>query len=714
MKLKNLSLFWRCFITFLISALLFLSIQIYSFRKTSSLWQKSYTEQIQSSLIHNAETLSNDLYNFYYLPKIMNISGNYRDLSYFREITGSTHSRYISLAINDLSNQTEFFSPAFDMIVHMRRSDICITPYTFYMTHDECFSSYNYSNKSIQESILKKEPRSRSLELFPSDFITIRERTPAEFFTCVLKESSDVCTYIFLIEKYRLLDCFQLDSLPDSTYFKLYNNTDSTVLTEYGTPPEGQESHKVLNSRKFVTITADIPVISASAQICIPKTYFESVTKEAQRTVYGLTLLSLLLALVLCIVFSQINVRPVQDLIRSQQIPKEKQSSNELVTIYNYLSESKKQNKTMKDRIVSNLLVKAFSGLPLTDEDFSYLASTTALFSECSRIAVARYKNSPSDSEFQSMMLYQFKQNMPESFIIEPLNRQEIGIVLPADEDSVFTLKNYIDSTNNDLEENSRIICGVSASFSGAEKIADAVQQALFSLPEGRCHFVIFNNEEKDSKTQTQLPDYKKFQSALFSWNLKETESLLSAFADAVIRENTASAQEVFYTLLTIIKDAADAVKMPPDFFNECRYARSISGEANIRALKVLVDYLFEQKTNIQSDEKFLRNREIVNYIDTHFEDPMLNATALAGIYDLSERTINTILNDETGISFAGYLTQVRMKNAGAMLRDTSLEATEVAEKCGLTVSTFYRNFKKYYHMTPAEYKAQFIDGTAP
>ncbi|MCQ2400963.1 MAG: AraC family transcriptional regulator [Lachnospiraceae bacterium] len=713
MKLKNLSLFWRCFFTFLISTLIFLCVQIYSFRKTSALWQKSYTEQVQSSLLHNAEALSNDLYSFYYLPKIMNVSRTFHDLSYLTGINTAEHSRFVTSTMNDLSDQLEYFNPAFDIIIHMRKSDICVTPYTFYMTSGECLSSYKYTNRDIPAEVLKKEARNHSLEMFPCSEIYIRERTGCEFFTCALKESADVCTYIVLIEKNRLLDYFQLDSLPDSIYFRLYNSSDGRVLAEYGAAPEEPGTKNGNSGGRFVSMTADIPVINASASISIPKSYFESVTREAQRNVYVLLLLSLALALFLCMIFSQINVQPVQDLIKAQQIPKEKQSSNELVTIYNYLSESKEQNKSMKDKIVSNLLVKAFSGIPLTEDDFSYLSSNTELFSESARIAVARYKNAPDKSEYQSMMLYQLKHNMPGSFIIEPLNRQEIGIVLPSNEDAVFTLKGYIDGINNELEEKSRIICGVSAPFNGIDSVADAVQQALFSLPEGANCFVIFNNEENDMKPQTHMPDFKEFQSALFSWNIREIETLLSAYADAVIRENAASAQEIFYTLLTIIKDAATAVKIPQDFFNECRYARSISGEANITALKVLVDYLFEQKANIQSDEKLLRNREIINYINTHYDDSMLNATVIAGMHGLSERTINTILNDETGMSFANYLTQIRMKNAGAMLRDTTLEAAEVAEKCGLTVSTFYRNFKKFYHMTPAEYKAQFIENKA-
>ena len=84
----------------------------------------------------------------------------------------------------------------------------------------------------------------------------------------------------------------------------------------------------------------------------------------------------------------------------------------------------------------------------------------------------------------------------------------------------------------------------------------------------------------------------------------------------------------------------------------------------------------------------------------------------IAEMYDRSERTINTIMNEETGMSFSSYLAGIRMQKAGEMLRETPQEIVVIAEKCGLTMSTFYRNFKKHYHMTPAEYKAQFSNST--
>ncbi|MDO4488139.1 MAG: AraC family transcriptional regulator [Eubacteriales bacterium] len=683
---------------------------MYSYYKTSSLWQESYTKQVEASLKTSAGLLSDSLYSFYYLPKVMNVSDDYHTLSYLREVNSPEHSRFLSFSINSLYDQLEYFEPASEIIINMRLSDICISPFSFYLNSESCFPNYTYSKLDIVKLIKEKEPHNHSLEMFPCDTVSIRNNTAKEYFTVVLKESSYTFTYVLLINKEKLLGYFQLDSLPENVTFKLYKNN-GTLLDEY---LNIDSSHKNYNSKSenFVTIKADIPVVGATAEIGIPESFFKNVTKEAQQNVYTVIVISILIGLLISIIFSKLNVQPVQNLIKAQDIPEEKRSNNELVTIYNYLSESKAHNKAMNERILSNLMIKAFSGIPLTDEEHEYMRTHTEVFSRETRTAVARFRNVHDESEYQSMMLFEFRDKMPESFVIEPLNRQEFGIIMPADEESVFALKRYIVEINKQLQDKCRIICGVSAAFNGTHGMADAIKQALFSLPEDENDFAIFSKDTSIINQSRNKPDFRDFQAALFSWNIKEIDTLLVEFADAVIKENATTAQETFYTLLTFIKDAADAVNVPQEFFDECRYARSISGDANIRAFKVLVEYLFEKKATIQTDEKLLRNKEIVSYVNTHFEDPLLSASVLADMHSLSEKTINTILNDETGMSFANYLTSVRMQKAGEMLRDTNLEAVEIAEKCGLSISTFYRNFKKAYKMTPVQYKAQFTEKT--
>lgn len=704
----RMSLFWKCFITFLISTFIFMCVQFYMFSETSMLWEKSYTEQIESSLNHNAAALSADLENFYYLPKIMNISNDFRTLSQEVTVYSPVHSRRISYTMNNLSDQTAFFGPMFDVIIHMQKSGICITPNYFYMALDEIKTNYRYQNLDLAEIIENKPAKNTSLEMLPCDRVIIRNARTDDYLTCLMKESADNCTYIFLIEKAKLYDYFQLDSLPDRVHFVLSDQNGNT-LVENGFSGTGERRLR----EEFVTFTTEIPAVSATASISIPRSYFKNVTHEARQSVYVINALSLLVGLILSFVFSRINAQPIRDLIYAQHIPTEKQSKNELVTIYNYLSESKQQQRSMQEKLLSGLLTRAFSGLIVTKEEFVGIAEDSVLCAPNARIAVVRYKDTHDNQEFQSMMLFQLKENMPPEFIIEPLNRQELGLVLPAANDAVLKLKNYLEEISKDLVQSGGIICGVSMPFTGPDGISEAVQQARASLPSGGECFAVYNTNGVQSLQKAQRQNYKEFQAALANWNIKKVDALIQEFADAVMKENGAVAQEVFYTLLTFIKDAANAVNVPPELFEEYSFTRTISGDANIRKLNALTNRLFEMKAASRSDGKKNRNREIIAYINNHYDDPLMSSATVSGIYDCSERTITTILNEETGMSFAAYLTDIRMRKAGEMLRDTTLDAAAVAEKVGLTMSTFYRNFKKYYHITPAGYKARFTGENA-
>lgn len=57
-------------------------------------------------------------------------------------------------------------------------------------------------------------------------------------------------------------------------------------------------------------------------------------------------------------------------------------------------------------------------------------------------------------------------------------------------------------------------------------------------------------------------------------------------------------------------------------------------------------------------------------------------------------------------ISFKEYLTHLRLTNARMLLLNSSLSIGSVIEEVGYSnISQFYRIFRQYYHMTPAQYR---------
>jgi len=355
-------------------------------------------------------------------------------------------------------------------------------------------------------------------------------------------------------------------------------------------------------------------------------------------------------------------------------------------------------------------MIRAFSGLTISEEEITALLKDPELFRQPAQIAIIRYRIPPKDPDLHPLMGFCFKEKLPHSFIIEPLNRQELGLVFPADGSSLSALCSYLEELNANLPVEQQIVCGVSMPFTGCSGISDAVQQALFSLPENGEYIIVFSGQEAPAGERSDMPELKDFQNALFNWNMPEVNRLLVEFSNAVRKENNNHAQQIFYTLLAFIKDAASAIMIPTDLFDQCTFARSISSAANILALQKLTDYLFEQKLALRNNERENQEREILAYIRSNIKDPALSPTHITNLYGRSERSVNTLILNLTGMSFSTYLLNLRMQRASELLRESDQDVIDIADQCGLALSTFYRNFKKYYHMTPADYKERFAD----
>ena len=108
----------------------------------------------------------------------------------------------------------------------------------------------------------------------------------------------------------------------------------------------------------------------------------------------------------------------------------------------------------------------------------------------------------------------------------------------------------------------------------------------------------------------------------------------------------------------------------------------------------------------MQTSEVQHISRRLIRYVGEHYANPDLSLSFLAQEFCVSESFVHKTLISETGTNFSKLLLDVRMKEAANLLLTTDKSNTEISEACGyLAISSFYRNFKKYYNVTPSEFK---------
>ncbi len=113
--------------------------------------------------------------------------------------------------------------------------------------------------------------------------------------------------------------------------------------------------------------------------------------------------------------------------------------------------------------------------------------------------------------------------------------------------------------------------------------------------------------------------------------------------------------------------------------------------------------HLMDKKT---SDESSIN--KILELMNNHYNENITLSTIAKQVY-MSPAYLSRYFKNRTGKKFIDVLTDIRMKNAAKMLRETELSIYEIANLTGYEhIGNFYERFKKYYNMTPSDYKKNY------
>lgn len=97
----------------------------------------------------------------------------------------------------------------------------------------------------------------------------------------------------------------------------------------------------------------------------------------------------------------------------------------------------------------------------------------------------------------------------------------------------------------------------------------------------------------------------------------------------------------------------------------------------------------------------------IAQYIELHYMEN-LYLDHIAKVMDTTPKYFSNYFKKTFDINYIEYLNKVRLSHARTMLKETSLSIGEIGEKTGyLNSSTFTTTFKKYYGISPSEYRRQ-------
>lgn len=121
------------------------------------------------------------------------------------------------------------------------------------------------------------------------------------------------------------------------------------------------------------------------------------------------------------------------------------------------------------------------------------------------------------------------------------------------------------------------------------------------------------------------------------------------------------------------------------------------------------IEKVLEKITTVDTQDNIAKNnyKELIqNIIEESYTDSQFTLSVLSEKLDLSSGYLSIMFKKNFGIPFQDYLLQKRMEKAKLLLLTTELKNYEIAEQIGFEdVNYFITKFKKYYQITPKQYR---------
>lgn len=115
---------------------------------------------------------------------------------------------------------------------------------------------------------------------------------------------------------------------------------------------------------------------------------------------------------------------------------------------------------------------------------------------------------------------------------------------------------------------------------------------------------------------------------------------------------------------------------------------------------------LISKQANTSADDRYIATvNKVVSYMQDNYADD-LSIDSVASHFYMSRTYLSRLIKKYTGHTFLTILVDIRMQEARKMILETEYKIKEIAEKVGYRdFSYFVQAFKKYYGVTPNEYR---------
>ncbi|MCU6711803.1 helix-turn-helix domain-containing protein [Paenibacillus sp. J5C_2022] len=209
----------------------------------------------------------------------------------------------------------------------------------------------------------------------------------------------------------------------------------------------------------------------------------------------------------------------------------------------------------------------------------------------------------------------------------------------------------------------------------------------------------------------------EKLSNYILNRKVKEGKQIISETLGNAVERNVHHyqlihiAETMFYFMLrhagNAAKDNEELIKLERTF--HAAASQSFDGKDVESVLHQAAELIVKHIGSGQQEASKLNPTYITQYIELNYMRN-LYLDHIAEVTETSPKYFSSYFKKTFGVNYVEYLNKVRLSHARELLQNTNYSVSEVGEKTGyLNSSTFTTTFKKYYGISPSEYRKQQI-----
>ena len=404
-------------------------------------------------------------------------------------------------------------------------------------------------------------------------------------------------------------------------------------------------------------------------------------------------------------------VKPISDEIFYKTLDK---------AIYNYLQKDKISNLNTIEHALNHI----FSSNMTSEATLSSYGSLFPSNCEC-RLAILKYRPDDEREAMESTKINQIISSIYHSiatenklnnvFFTQYKNNQYDFMFLAFGTKNCAKLPTHVVEIKNSFEnktkhklyalfsENHSKLCG-----NLYTKCYSAYDQRLFNPGET----VFFFREYESAQILSKISnDIHLLESYIIASNTKETKITLNnilSFKDDASKYNL---RLIFLVLANTIintfqkKGLILSETELNDIFS-CKILNTANKISDIPEFfyTLIKIHLFETTLSTKSIEAMMN--KIKEYIEQKYSEN-INEKLICNLFSISPTYFSQLFKDKFGMTFINFLTEVRIKNACYLLKNTDIRISEISKQVGYSdAQYFHRVFKKIIGITPMQYRS--------